>query len=126
MAKSKSEKNVYLFGNKKAQGKAEMKNLLGGKGANLAEMNRIGVPVPPGLTITTEVCNKFYELGQKKTLELIEPEIKNGVAHIEKIMKMQFGSKENPLLVSVRSGARASMPRNDGYGIKFRIKRYSS
>ncbi len=108
--KSKAPKYVYLFGNKKAEGKASMKNLLGGKGANLAEMNRIGVPVPPGFTITTEVCNKYYDLGNAKTQAMIEPEVVKGIAHVEKIMKMKFGDKENPLLVSVRSGARASMP----------------
>ncbi len=108
--KAKAPKYVYLFGNKKAEGKASMKNLLGGKGANLAEMNRIGVPVPPGFTITTEVCNKYYGLGDAKTKAMIEPEVIKGVAHVEKIMKMKFGDKENPLLVSVRSGARASMP----------------
>jgi len=108
--KAKAPKYVYLFGNKKAEGKASMKNLLGGKGANLAEMNRIGVPVPPGFTITTEVCNKYYGLGDAKTKAMIEPEVVKGVAHVEKIMKMKFGDMENPLLVSVRSGARASMP----------------
>ena len=108
--KSKAPKYVYLFGNKKAEGKASMKNLLGGKGANLAEMNRIGVPVPPGFTITTEVCNKYYEMGNANTQKMIEPEVVKGIAHVEKIMKMKFGDKENPLLVSVRSGARASMP----------------
>ncbi len=110
MAKKKTQKYVYFFGNKKAEGKANMKNLLGGKGANLAEMNRIGVPVPPGFTITTEVCNKYYEIGHNATQKLLEPEVKKGIADIEKIMKMKFGDKENPLLVSVRSGARASMP----------------
>ncbi len=112
MAKKKNAKTkfVYLFGNGKADGKAEMKELLGGKGANLAEMNRIGVPVPPGFTITTEVCNKYYEIGPKETRKILEPEVTKGVAHVEKIMKAKFGDKKNPLLVSVRSGAPASMP----------------
>ncbi|NOX17576.1 MAG: pyruvate, phosphate dikinase [Chlorobi bacterium] len=110
MSKKKTQKYVYFFGNKKAEGKASMKNLLGGKGANLAEMNRLGVPVPPGFTITTEVCNKYYEIGHNATQKLLEPEVKRRIADIEKIMKMKFGDKENPLLVSVRSGARASMP----------------
>ncbi len=109
MAK-KGKKFVYLFGNGKADGKAEMKELLGGKGANLAEMNRIGVPVPPGFTITTEVCNMYFNIGQKETKKLLEPEVTKGVAHVEKIMKLKFGDKKNPLLVSVRSGAPASMP----------------
>ena len=108
--KAKKQKLVYLFGNGKADGRADMKELLGGKGANLAEMNRIGVPVPPGFTITTEVCNKYFEIGQKKIKELLEPDVTKGVAHIEKIMKSKFGDRKNPLLVSVRSGAPASMP----------------
>jgi pyruvate,orthophosphate dikinase len=103
-------KRVYLFGNGKAEGKAEMKNLLGGKGANLAEMNLIGVPVPPGFTITTEACTEYNTLGAAKLRELLAEEVKIAVKHVEDIMNMQFGSNENPLLVSVRSGARASMP----------------
>lgn len=103
-------KRVYLFGNGKAEGKAEMKNLLGGKGANLAEMNLIGVPVPPGFTITTEACTEYNTLGAAKLRELLTEEVKTAVKHVEDIMNMQFGSNENPLLVSVRSGARASMP----------------
>ncbi|MDR2556396.1 MAG: pyruvate, phosphate dikinase [Bacteroidales bacterium] len=103
-------KNVYLFGDKKAEGKADMRNLLGGKGANLAEMNLVGLPVPPGFTITTEVCTKYYEIGREGVIELIKPEVEKGVEHIESLMKSKFGDKENPLLVSVRSGSRASMP----------------
>jgi pyruvate, orthophosphate dikinase len=103
-------KRVYTFGNKKAEGKADMKNLLGGKGANLAEMNLIGVPVPPGFTITTEVCAEYNKLGQTKVVELIKTEVEAAVKNIESIMGTKFGSNENPCLVSVRSGARASMP----------------
>ncbi len=103
-------KRVYLFGNGSAEGKAEMKNLLGGKGANLAEMNLIGVPVPPGFTITTDACNEFTQLGEAKMRELLLAEVKAAVKYVEDLMHMQFGSNENPLLVSVRSGARASMP----------------
>ncbi|MDD4223868.1 MAG: pyruvate, phosphate dikinase [Candidatus Cloacimonetes bacterium] len=104
------KKRVYLFGNGSAEGKAEMKNLLGGKGANLAEMNRIGVPVPPGFTITTDACIEFTRLGEAKMRELLQAEVQKAVQHIEELMQMSFGSSENPLLVSVRSGARASMP----------------
>lgn len=103
-------KRVYTFGDKKAEGKADMKNLLGGKGSNLAEMNRIGIPVPPGFTITTEVCAEYFELGREKVIDLLKEEAEKAVAHIEGIMGAKFGSKENPCLVSVRSGARASMP----------------
>jgi len=105
-----SIKRVYRFGNKAAEGNSEMKNLLGGKGANLAEMNLIGVPVPPGFSITTEVCTEYNELGQEKVVMLLKEEVEASIQHIEKIMGMRFGDKENPLLVSVRSGARASMP----------------
>ena len=105
-----SKKRVYLFGDGKAEGKTEMKNLLGGKGANLAEMNLIGIPVPPGFTITTEVCTEYNELGKEKVIELLKNEVQNGIADIEKIMNSKFGDKENPCLVSVRSGARVSMP----------------
>jgi len=105
-----ANKRVYLFGNGHAEGKAEMKNLLGGKGANLAEMNLIGVPVPPGFTITTDACTEYTQIGQEQLRELLTGEIKAAVKHVEELMGMQFGSNENPLLVSVRSGARASMP----------------
>ena len=103
-------KRVYLFGNGKAEGKADMKNLLGGKGANLAEMNLIGVPVPPGFTITTEACTEYNQLGADKLKDLLLEDVKAAVKYVEDIMGMQFGSNENPLLVSVRSGSRASMP----------------
>ncbi|RPI42546.1 MAG: pyruvate, phosphate dikinase, partial [Bacteroidetes bacterium] len=103
-------KRVYTFGNKKAEGKTDMKNLLGGKGANLAEMNLIGVPVPPGFTITTEVCTEYNQLGKEKVVALIQKEVEAAVSNIENIMGTRFGSNENPCLVSVRSGARVSMP----------------
>ncbi|HOF61796.1 MAG TPA: pyruvate, phosphate dikinase [Candidatus Latescibacteria bacterium] len=104
-----AKKYVYLFGGGTAEGNAKMKNLLGGKGANLAEMAAIGLPVPPGFTITTEMCTVYYKLNQRYPAELDE-QVKTGIAHIEKIMGKQFGSPTNPLLVSVRSGARISMP----------------
>ncbi len=103
-------KRVYTFGNKNAEGKAEMKNLLGGKGSNLAEMNLIGVSVPPGFTITTEVCAEYNKLGRDKVVELLKQEVEQAVSYVEGIMGMEFGSMKNPLLLSVRSGARASMP----------------
>jgi pyruvate,orthophosphate dikinase len=105
-----STKRVYSFGNGAAEGKAEMKNLLGGKGANLAEMNLIGVPVPPGFTITTEACIEYNKLGADKIKELLLAEIQKAVAQVEELTNTSFGSDENPLLLSVRSGARASMP----------------
>ncbi|MBQ0085605.1 MAG: pyruvate, phosphate dikinase [Prevotella sp.] len=103
-------KRVYLFGNGKAEGNANMREQLGGKGANLAEMNLIGVPVPPGFTITTDTCNEYYEVGQTKIMKLLNDDVMNAVKHIETLMNCKFGDAENPLLVSVRSGARASMP----------------
>ena len=105
-----SQKRVYTFGNGKAEGNAKMREELGGKGANLAEMNLIGVPVPPGFTITTDCCNENYEVGQEKIMELLNDDVMAAVKHIEVLMNSKFGDKENPLLVSVRSGARASMP----------------
>ncbi len=105
-----SKKRVYLFGNGKAEGKADMRNLLGGKGANLAEMNLIGVPVPPGFTITTDVCNEYYQVGKDKVVEILKNDVLAAVKHIEVLMNSKFGDPANPLLVSVRSGARASMP----------------
>ena len=105
-----SEKRVYTFGNGKAEGKADMRNLLGGKGANLAEMNLIGVPVPPGFTITTDVCNEYFEKGKETVVNLLRDEVIASVHHIEGLMNSKFGDIANPLLVSVRSGARASMP----------------
>ena len=105
-----NEKRVYTFGNGKAEGRADMRNQLGGKGANLAEMNLIGIPVPPGFTITTDVCNEYYEIGKEKVVELLKSEVEASMKHIENLMNLKFGDPENPLLVSVRSGARASMP----------------
>ena len=105
-----SEKRVYTFGNGKAEGRADMRNLLGGKGANLAEMNLIGVPVPPGFTITTDVCNEYFVKGKEEVVNLLKEDVLNGVKHVEELMKSKFGDAENPLLFSVRSGARASMP----------------
>ena len=107
MAKSKY---VYSFGDRKADGNSSMKALLGGKGANLAEMNLIGIPVPPGFTITTDVCTLYYEKGHDATVELIRKEVEAAVGKVEKIMGTKFGDRENPCLLSVRSGARASMP----------------
>ena len=105
-------KYVYTFGDGKAEGKADMKNLLGGKGANLAEMNLLGLPVPAGFTITTEVCTIYNQQGKDAVVKLIENDVKAGIAHMEKIMNAKFGSKGEafPLMVSVRSGARVSMP----------------
>ncbi len=107
---SEKVKYVYKFGNGKAEGNAGMRELLGGKGANLAEMNLIGVPVPAGFTITTEACTLYNQKGKDYLKNLIMDEVKDGVAHIESIMNKKFGDDKNPLLVSVRSGARASMP----------------
>ena len=105
-----TEKRVYTFGNGKAEGRADMRNLLGGKGANLAEMNLIGVPVPPGFTITTDVCNEYFKEGKDDVVALIKDDVEKSVKHIESLMNCKFGDASNPLLVSVRSGARASMP----------------
>ncbi len=103
-------KRVYLFGDGKAEGNSTMKNLLGGKGANLAEMNLIGVPVPPGFTITTDVCTEYNQVGQDKSKELLTAEVQKAIENLENILGTKFGSSENPLLLSVRSGARISMP----------------
>ncbi|MBE6214051.1 MAG: pyruvate, phosphate dikinase [Rikenellaceae bacterium] len=103
-------KRVYTFGNKLAEGNGKMRELLGGKGANLAEMNLIGIPVPPGFTITTDVCTEYYKHGKEKVIELLKPEVEKAIANIENLTGRKFGDKELPLLVSVRSGARASMP----------------
>src|SRR3954464_13752960 len=106
---SKSTKFVYTFGNKKADGDGSMKALLGGKGANLAEMTRIGLPVPPGFTITTEVCTYYYD--HKRTYpSVLRAQMEAGIATIEKQTGKKFGDAKDPLLVSVRSGARDSMP----------------
>ena len=103
-------KRVYTFGNKKAEGNGKMRELLGGKGANLAEMNLVGIPVPPGFTITTEVCTEYYQHGKEEVIKMIKPEVEAAMKQVEKNMGMEFGSSTNPLLLSVRSGARASMP----------------
>lgn len=105
-----NKKRVYTFGNGKAEGNAQMREQLGGKGANCAEMNLVGVPVPPGFTITTDVCNEYYQVGQEKIVELLNNDVLAAVKHIENLMNCKFGDPQNPLLVSVRSGARASMP----------------
>jgi len=106
---TKSKKFVYFFGGGKAEGKAAMKQLLGGKGANLAEMSSLGLPVPPGFTITTEVCDLFYKLGRKYP-DGLDEQIDKNIAKLEKLTGKTFGHGSNPLLVSVRSGAAVSMP----------------
>src|ERR1043166_9591159 len=106
---AKSGQWVYSFGGGKAQGRSEMKNLLGGKGANLAEMANLGLPVPPGFTITTALCTHYYANARKYPKDL-EKQVDAGLAHIARITGRKFGDSSNPLLVSVRSGARASMP----------------
>ena len=106
---AKKQKYVYFFGGKKAEGKADMKSLLGGKGANLAEMVNIGLPVPAGFTITTEVCTYYYA-NKKKYPKELKAQVTEALKKIEKEMGAVFGDPKNPLLVSVRSGARASMP----------------
>ena len=103
-------KRVYTFGNKEAEGNGKMRELLGGKGANLAEMNLIGIPVPPGFTITTDVCSEYYQQGKEAIIELLRPEVEAAMKGVEKLTGRKFGDAELPLLVSVRSGARASMP----------------
>lgn len=101
---------IYTFGDGKAEGNAEMRNLLGGKGANLAEMNLLGMPVPPGFTITTEVCTEYTQYGRDKVVEDIKADVEKAIAHVEGLTGKKFNDPSNPLLVSVRSGARASMP----------------
>ena len=103
-------KRVYTFGDGKAEGDAGMRNLLGGKGANLAEMNLLGMPVPPGFTITTEVCTEYTQYGKDEVVNRIQKEVEAAVAHVETLTGKKFDDPANPLLVSVRSGARASMP----------------
>ncbi len=104
-------KYVYFFGNKTAEGNGSMKDLLGGKGANLADMNLIGIPVPPGFTITTEICTEYYKVGRESVIEMIRPVVEEAMKKVEDaVAGPKFGDKTNPLLVSVRSGARASMP----------------
>ena len=108
-AASKNVKHVYYFGAGKCDGNGTQKALLGGKGANLAEMSSIGIPVPAGFTITTEVCTYYYDHGKKYPTTLLA-EIEENIAKVEKAMGKKFGDLENPLLLSVRSGARESMP----------------
>ena len=103
------KKFVYLFGNGKAEGKGDMKDLLGGKGAGLAEMTRIGIPVPPGFTISTEACKEFYDNGGHLPQAIVK-EIEQNLGKLEKLINKKFGNPDNPLLVSVRSGAKFSMP----------------
>ncbi|MDX1407751.1 MAG: PEP/pyruvate-binding domain-containing protein, partial [Saprospiraceae bacterium] len=103
-------KYVYVFGDQFSEGDTSMKNLLGGKGANLAEMNRVGIPVPPGFTLTTEVCSIYTDVGREKTIELVQKQVKKGISWMERIMHRKFGDRQDPLLLSVRSGARVSMP----------------
>ena len=102
-------KYVYSFGDGTADGKADMKNLLGGKGANLAEMNLLNIPVPPGFTLTTEVCTEYYK-NNSSFPDGLDSEMKECISKVEGIMKTKFGDESNPLLLSVRSGARQSMP----------------
>ena len=103
-------KKVYTFGDGKAEGNAGMRNLLGGKGANLAEMNLLGMPVPPGFTITTEVCTEYTKLGREAVVASIKEDVEKAIKHVESLTGKSFDNPSNPLLVSVRSGARASMP----------------
>ncbi|MDE6423440.1 MAG: pyruvate, phosphate dikinase, partial [Muribaculaceae bacterium] len=103
-------KAIYTFGDGKAEGNAGMRNLLGGKGANLAEMNLLGMPVPPGFTITTDVCTEYTQYGRDKVVADIKGEVEKAIAHVEQLTGKKFDDSSNPLLVSVRSGARASMP----------------
>ncbi len=103
-------KLIYVFGPSKTEGAADMKNILGGKGANLAEMCRLGISVPPGFTISSEACTEYTERGGESVRRLIEAEVLQGVAFVEKEMGKKFGDAADPLLVSVRSGSRASMP----------------
>ena len=105
----KAVKLVYFFGGARADGDAGMKNLLGGKGANLAEMAKLGLPVPAGFTITTEVCTHYYANGRRYPKELTA-QVERSLAGVEKVMGKRFGDPQDPLLVSVRSGARSSMP----------------
>src|SRR4030042_3087262 len=109
MAKKAVKKYVYFFGSGKADGKGDMKDLLGGKGAGLAEMTNLKIPVPAGFTITTEACNEYFKAGKKYSPGMWEQVIEN-LKKIEKAMEMKFGDPVNPLLVSVRSGAKFSMP----------------
>jgi pyruvate,orthophosphate dikinase len=109
MTTATATKRVYFFGGNMTEGKAEMREILGGKGANLAEMTNLGIPVPPGFTISTEQCVNYYSNGEIITDELLA-DIKSNLAKVEGLMGAKFGDNENPLLFSVRSGARVSMP----------------
>ena len=97
-------KTIYTFGNGKAEGRADMRDLLGGKGANLAEMNLIGVPVPPGFTITTDVCKLYVSKGREAVVELIKDDVVKSIHHIESLTGNKFDDPDNPQLVSVLSG----------------------
>jgi len=114
-------KRVYTFGNGKAEGKADMRNLLGGKGANLAEMNLIGVPVPPGFTITTEVCSEYYDLGKDKVVELLKSDVEKAIANIETLMNSKFG---DVAVVGIRSfWCTCIYAGYDGHNPEFRFER---
>lgn len=106
----KAKKYVYSFGGSNSEGSVKMKQLLGGKGANLADMSSLGLPVPPGFTITTEACDEYYKLGKKKIFDLIRPQVNSALLKLETATGKSFGKGPNPLLLSVRSGAAASMP----------------
>ncbi len=121
-SKAKTEKYVYSFQNGKAEGNGKMKDVLGGKGAGLAEMTNIGIPVPPGFTITTEVCNYYYK-HNKKLPSSFEEQFKNAITKLEKASNKKFGDNKNPLLVSVRSGSKF-YAWYDGYNFEFRFKWY--
>src|SRR5882724_2133498 len=109
MRSRRARRHIYAFGGGRTDGRADMKELLGGKGAYLAEMSRLGLPVPPGFTISAEVCSVYYELGHKLPDELM-PMVNDALGAVGRITGARFGEVENPLLVSVRSGSRASMP----------------
>ena len=109
-AGTRKNKHVYFFGAKQSEGDVSMRALLGGKGANLADMAGLGLPVPPGFTITTEACAKYYQIGEKALHALIRDEVRVALEKLEKTTGKTFGAVPNPLLVSVRSGAAASMP----------------
>ena len=95
-----NDKRVYKFGNGQAEGNAQMRNLLGGKGANLAEMNLFGVPVPPGFTITTDVCNEYYQIGQDNVVAILKNDVEDAIKHIEKLMNSKFGDRKSTRLNS--------------------------
>ena len=117
-----AEKRVYTFGNGKAEGKADMRNLLGGKGANLAEMNLIGVPVPPGFTITTDVCNEYFEKGKEAVVEALTSEVTKSVKHIEDLMNSKFGSIK-PIIGKCTFWSTCLYAWYDGYYLESRLER---